>query len=214
MPSHLRDLLGDWQFWHALTVGALTVWLLAKTNRFWLMTALQRLAWNAHGSVPFVPQAGLDQIRPVVNGFVAVWLPIAIGSFVCGFFAFHAEAEAESQRAARGQDPPSGPEAATANVFDGYREPSTMTRENLADARDTLESAAEATADDDAAERLTSLADQLGTLATRDRDPDHGRLARIENALHDLEESTEDVADRIESAHESVVAFRETVEGV
>jgi hypothetical protein len=87
-----------------------------------------------------------------------------------------------------------------------------MTREDLADASTTLESAAGETSDDDAAERLASLADQLDTLATRDRDPDHGRLARIENALNDLEDS--DVGDSVESAHESVVAFRETVEGV
>ncbi|MFC7140071.1 hypothetical protein ACFQMA_09520 [Halosimplex aquaticum] len=87
-----------------------------------------------------------------------------------------------------------------------------MTRENLATASDTLESAADATEDDDAAERLDSLADQLDALATRDRDPDHGRLARIENALHDLEDT--DVADQVTDAHESVVAFRETVEGV
>jgi len=87
-----------------------------------------------------------------------------------------------------------------------------MTRENLATASETLESAADETTDDDAAERLESLADQLDTLATRDRDPDHGRLARIENALNDLEDS--DVSDQVGSAHESVVAFRETVEGV
>jgi hypothetical protein len=87
-----------------------------------------------------------------------------------------------------------------------------MTRENLADASDTLESAADETGDDDAAERLASLADQLDALATRETDPDHGRLARIENALHDLADS--DVGDSVESAHESVVAFRETVEGV
>ena len=61
--------------------------------------------------------------------------------------------------------------------------------------------------------RLTGLADQLDTLATRDRDPDHGRLARIENALTDLEASS-DVAEQVASAHESVVAFRETVDGV
>ncbi|MFB6140759.1 MAG: hypothetical protein ABEJ26_10035 [Halosimplex sp.] len=89
-----------------------------------------------------------------------------------------------------------------------------MTRQDLANASDTLESAAEETSDADAAERLASLADQLDTLATRDRDPDHGRLARIENALNDLEDQTEDVAEQIRSAHESVVAFRETVEGV
>lgn len=87
-----------------------------------------------------------------------------------------------------------------------------MTRETLATASETLESAADATGGDDAAERLSSLADQLDALATRDRDPDHGRLARIENALTDLEDA--DVGERVESAHESVVAFRETIEGV
>lgn len=87
-----------------------------------------------------------------------------------------------------------------------------MTRENLASARDTLESAAEETSDDDVTDQLESQADQLDTLATRDRGPDHGRLARIENALHDLEDS--DVGDQVEAAHESVVAFRETVDGV
>ena len=59
---------------------------------------------------------------------------------------------------------------------------------------------------------MESLPDQLDTLATRDRDPDHGRLARIENALSDLEDS--DAGDQVESAHESVTAFRETVESV
>lgn len=87
-----------------------------------------------------------------------------------------------------------------------------MTRENLASARDTLESAAEETSDDDVTDQLESQADQLDTLATRDQGPDHGRLARIENALHDLEDS--DVGDQVEAAHESVVAFRETVDGV
>jgi len=90
-----------------------------------------------------------------------------------------------------------------------------MTRESLAEASDTLESAAEATDDSDAAERLGDLADQLDTLADRDRDPDHGRLARIENALHDLEdEADDDVAEQVQAGHESVVAFRETVDGV
>ncbi|PSQ26704.1 hypothetical protein BRD06_05865 [Halobacteriales archaeon QS_9_67_15] len=65
---------------------------------------------------------------------------------------------------------------------------STWTRENLATASETLESVDETT--DDAGERLESLADQLDTLATRD------------------------VSDQIGSAHESVTAFRETVEGV
>jgi len=103
------------------------------------------------------------------------------------------------------------PKPFTARTFEGSRESPPIIRENLATASETLESAADETTDD-AGERLESLADQLDTLATRDRGPDHGRLARIENALNDLEDS--DVSDQIGSAHESVTAFRETVEGV
>jgi len=90
-----------------------------------------------------------------------------------------------------------------------------MTREHLATASDRLESAADASDDEDAAERLRDLAGQLDSLAERERGPDHGRLARIENALGDLQESAnEDAAAEIEAAHDAVIAFRETVEGV
>jgi len=90
-----------------------------------------------------------------------------------------------------------------------------MTREDLATASDRLESAADTAADDDAVERLHDLASQLDSLATRDRGPDHGRLARIELALDDLVEAAgDDAAADIDAAHESVVAFRETVDGV
>lgn len=90
-----------------------------------------------------------------------------------------------------------------------------MTRENLATASDRLESAADVATDGHAAERLRDLADQLDGLAERERGPDHGRLARIENALGDLQETVGDeAAAEIEAAHEAVVAFRETVEGV
>jgi len=89
-----------------------------------------------------------------------------------------------------------------------------MTRAELATASDRLESAAEAATDDDA-ERLRDLAGQLDDLATRDRGPDHGRLARIELALDDLVESAgDDAASHIDAAHESVIDYRETVEGV
>jgi hypothetical protein len=90
-----------------------------------------------------------------------------------------------------------------------------MTRENLANASDRLEAAAAATDDGDAADRLRDLAGQLDTLAERERGPDHGRLARIENALGDLSESVgADARAEIDAAHDAVVAFRETVEGV
>ena len=90
-----------------------------------------------------------------------------------------------------------------------------MTRENLASASDRLDSAAESTSDDDAAERLRDLADQLESFAEGDRGPDHGRLARIQTALGDLADDTgSDVAAEIEAANDDVVAYRETVEGV
>ena len=90
-----------------------------------------------------------------------------------------------------------------------------MTRANLASASDRLEAAADRTDDEDAAERLRDLAGQLDTLAERERGPDHGRLARIENALGDLQEQAgEDAAAEIEAGHDAVIAFRETVEGV
>lgn len=89
-----------------------------------------------------------------------------------------------------------------------------MTREKLATARDELESAAE-TASGDAADRLADLAGQLDTLAERDRAPDHGRLARIENALGEVRASVgKRVTERIDAAEEAIKAFRETIEGV
>lgn len=89
-----------------------------------------------------------------------------------------------------------------------------MTREHLVTASDLLETAAES-ADGDAATRLNDLAGQLDRLATAERGPDHGRLARIENALDELREASGPiVTDAIDSAHEHVVAYRETVEGV
>jgi hypothetical protein len=89
-----------------------------------------------------------------------------------------------------------------------------MTRTELAAASELLESAAD-TADGDATERLSQLATQLSTLATRDRGPDHGRLARIESGLDELQRGADDeVAGTIEDALAEIRAYRETVEGV
>jgi hypothetical protein len=90
-----------------------------------------------------------------------------------------------------------------------------MTRDELATASDLLESAADSTDDADDAERLSSLSDQLANLADADRGPDHGRLARIENALNDLEGSADDdAAETIADAHDHVTEYRSGVEGV
>jgi hypothetical protein len=89
-----------------------------------------------------------------------------------------------------------------------------MTRDNLADASERLASAAQST-DGDAADRLQSLSDQLDTLAERDRGPDHGRLARIESGLDEIQaDASDDVAATIEDALDSIRAYRETIEGV
>jgi hypothetical protein len=86
-------------------------------------------------------------------------------------------------------------------------------RERLATASEALATAAEAGSDH--ADRLADLSEQLGTLAERDRHVDHGRLARIQNALDDIQpEVADEAAAKIADADEAITAFRETIEGV
>lgn len=90
-----------------------------------------------------------------------------------------------------------------------------MTRDELASASELLESAAGDTDSDGASERLAELAGQLDTLATADRGPDHGRLARIQSALNDLSSGdAEDVADTIGDADDQINEYRSDLEGV
>ena len=90
-----------------------------------------------------------------------------------------------------------------------------MTREALATASDLLESAAEDTGNDAAADRLDELAGQLGRLSTADRGPDHGRLARIQSALNDLRSGAgADVAGTIDEADDAINEYRSDLEGV
>jgi len=89
-----------------------------------------------------------------------------------------------------------------------------MSREELSTAGDLLASAAGA-ASPEAAESLRELADQLHRLADADRGPDHGRLARIEAKLDDVQTGeSDDVAVTIDEALDEIHAFRETIEGV
>jgi hypothetical protein len=89
-----------------------------------------------------------------------------------------------------------------------------MTRQALATASDLLASAADDSTGA-AAERLSDLAAQLDTLADRDRSPDHGRLARIESGLDELQtDASDDVAATIDEALDAIHEFRETLEGV
>ena len=90
-----------------------------------------------------------------------------------------------------------------------------MTREELSTASERLDAAAANTADDAAAERLSELSGQLSKLATADRGPDHGRLARIQSALNDLETGdAADVADSIDAADDAINEYRSDLEGV
>ena len=89
-----------------------------------------------------------------------------------------------------------------------------MTRDELVTASDLLESAAE-TANGDAADRLNDIAGQIERLATADRGPDHGRLARWQNALGEVKADVDEAtAETIEEALDAIVAYRSTVDGV
>lgn len=90
-----------------------------------------------------------------------------------------------------------------------------MARERLEAAAEHVTAAATHATDEAHAERLSGIAGQLDTLATRNRPPDHGRLARLLNALGEVEaEAGEAVVDHLEKARAEISAFRETIEGV
>ncbi|MFD1585564.1 hypothetical protein ACFR9U_01110 [Halorientalis brevis] len=89
-----------------------------------------------------------------------------------------------------------------------------MVREQLQTAADDLRTAIES-AEDDASERLTELAEKLDALATDDRGPDHGSMARIQNTLNDIKEDVEeDAVEAIDDAKAKISDYRSTVEGV
>ncbi|WP_136716282.1 DUF7553 family protein [Halorientalis salina] len=89
-----------------------------------------------------------------------------------------------------------------------------MVREQLQTAAQHLETATDSV-DGDAAERLTELAEKLDSLATADRGPDHGSMARIQNALNDLKDDVgSDAVAAIDDAKDAISDYRSTVEGV
>jgi hypothetical protein len=86
-----------------------------------------------------------------------------------------------------------------------------MSEDHLTSAADAVARAADGTD----TERAESLADTLRSLADREHGPDHGRLARIENALVELrEEATEEASAALDAAKDHVEAYREGVPGV
>lgn len=87
-----------------------------------------------------------------------------------------------------------------------------MSRDHLREGAATLERVADGTDDP---ERARDLAETLRSLADRDRGPDHGRLARIERALTELDDGADpDASEALTETKEHVQAYRETVEGV
>lgn len=89
-----------------------------------------------------------------------------------------------------------------------------MAREELQAASERLREAATATGEEAVEERLYEQSRQLAELAAADRGPDHGRLARHENALHEIADDDERVRDDVEEALAQISAYRETVDGV
>lgn len=86
---------------------------------------------------------------------------------------------------------------------------------DLREAANRLDSVREATSDEEAAERLETLTEQVRKMADADRGPDHGRLDRL---MHNLREVADDLegenAEGVNDALSRVRSYRETVEGV
>jgi len=87
-------------------------------------------------------------------------------------------------------------------------------RDELITASDALSEAADH-ASGDRSTQLTDVSETVADLAEREPGPDHGRLARIEYTLRELEESAdEDVVDNVDDALSHIKEYRKTVEGV
>lgn len=85
---------------------------------------------------------------------------------------------------------------------------------HLRRAGDLLADAGES-ADNDAADRLRKLGETCHDLADRERGPDHGRLARMLNALGEIEPGLDDeTRDLVDEARAAITTYREDVEGV
>lgn len=90
-----------------------------------------------------------------------------------------------------------------------------MSGNELTKASEQIESAASETTDDDASERLTELAGQVTDIAEGETEADHGRIARIQAALDELQSSLEDdVAATVDSARDKLSSYRKGLDGV
>jgi hypothetical protein len=89
-----------------------------------------------------------------------------------------------------------------------------MTRTELQRASEELRRASEL-ADGDLRERLYDHSNQVARLATREEGPDHGRLDRHMNALHEIAGETDgELHDHVVAAREHLEEYRRGVAGV
>ncbi|WP_138798471.1 hypothetical protein [Halostella sp. PRR32] len=90
-----------------------------------------------------------------------------------------------------------------------------MSRDELERVSELLRDASAAADDDEARERLYDQSDQFADLATADRGPDHGRLARHERILDEIgDDENDEVRTAIDDALAEIRSYRETLEGV
>lgn len=92
-----------------------------------------------------------------------------------------------------------------------------MAHDELGDASDALREASEAARADELRERLHERSDALATLASKERKPDHGRLAREDGILRDIlgdHDASEEVSENVETARTKIREFREDLPGV
>ncbi|MFC6613565.1 hypothetical protein ACFQAS_01095 [Halopenitus salinus] len=82
----------------------------------------------------------------------------------------------------------------------------------LTAARDSIETARERT-DGELDDRLASIADRLESAVDAGRTLDHGTLARLQNALSEIEAEIDD-GDEIATARDRLSTYREDVAGV
>jgi len=90
-----------------------------------------------------------------------------------------------------------------------------MVRDELQRVSERLREASEAADEDVVRDRLYDQSDEFARMATADRGPDHGRLARHENILAEIEKNgNETVGERIDAAKEAITEYRKDLPGV
>lgn len=88
-----------------------------------------------------------------------------------------------------------------------------MSADELQNARDELATARDL-ADGEAAERISKLVDSVDDAIDAGRTVDHGKLARMERTLADVQEdASDDVAAAVQDARDALSSYREGVPG-